>query len=213
MKLYCEDFANDEKVAQVLEVWVKQMQMDSKIIAYCICNKHSVIHEKLNLVHTDLKLENILFMDDSRHGRKYRVPNQTTIRLIDFDGATYEKIDEDYCALRRSTQDNTRFVVDWVHLTGDLLFATHENIEHLAMMEKVLECKIPKHLVKKSTFFLIHFSMRYAKAIEFYEKSLKTRLNKLEPNHLEIRALYNNVGCAYNTKGNYNKAIEYLNCH
>ncbi|ETO33392.1 serine/threonine kinase-1, partial [Reticulomyxa filosa] len=33
--------------------------------------------------------------------------------------------------------------------TGDLLFATHENIEHLAMMEKVLECKIPKHLIKK----------------------------------------------------------------
>ncbi|ETO06562.1 serine/threonine kinase-1, partial [Reticulomyxa filosa] len=148
-------------------------------IAYCVCNKHSVIHEKLNLVHTDLKLENILLMDDSysiisdsRHGRKYRVPNQTTIRLIDFGGATYEKIDEaTQKRLLRFETINTRqyrapeviLGIGWDRssdlwsigcilselYTGDLLFATHENIEHLAMMEKVLECKISKHLVKK----------------------------------------------------------------
>lgn len=31
--------------------------------------------------------------------------------------------------------------------TGDALFQTHENLEHLAMMEAVVNCRIDSHLV------------------------------------------------------------------
>jgi len=48
------------------------------------------------LTHTDLKLENVLFVDDSYDLRningheRYRVPRNLEIRLIDFGGATFE---------------------------------------------------------------------------------------------------------------------------
>lgn len=38
-------------------------------------------------------------------------------------------------------------------LQGDALFQTHENLEHLAMMERVLG-PIPVHMIKKAEYVL-----------------------------------------------------------
>jgi len=47
------------------------------------------------LIHTDLKLENILLVDGSytysSNDNSYRIPILTDIRLIDFGGATFSK--------------------------------------------------------------------------------------------------------------------------
>jgi dual-specificity kinase len=113
------------------------------------------------LVHTDLKPENILLQDSSYEkqpaapGSKVltKVPTCPAIWLIDFGSATWE---EQY----HSTVVSTRHYrapevilgLGWSYpcdvwslgcillelLTGEALFQTHENIEHLAMMEVVL---------------------------------------------------------------------------
>ena len=106
------------------------------------------------VIHTDLKMENILLMNN--HETLYnnrRVPESTRIKLIDFGGACY---DDD----KRSSVINTRqyrapeviLGTGWsmpsdvwsagcilVELyKGELLFATHDSCEHLGLMDHII---------------------------------------------------------------------------
>ncbi|KAK9828983.1 hypothetical protein WJX72_003219 [[Myrmecia] bisecta] len=124
----------------------------------------------LGLIHTDLKPENILLCTfdyekrtpppGSRLGR--RVPASSGIKVIDFGSATF---DDQYHSTVVSTRHyrapevilgtGWSFPCDiWsigcimVELvTGDAVFQTHENLEHLAMMEQVLGA-IPESIGK-----------------------------------------------------------------
>jgi dual-specificity kinase len=108
----------------------------------------------LKLVHTDLKPENILLVN----------PPTTTcidIRLIDFGSATFEK---DYHSAVVSTRHYRApeiiLGIGWSYpcdlwsigcilvefFTGDALFQTHDNLEHLAMMNSVLG-QLPQHMI------------------------------------------------------------------
>ncbi|KZT29907.1 CMGC/CLK protein kinase [Neolentinus lepideus HHB14362 ss-1] len=120
----------------------------------------------LHLIHTDLKPENILLVKNDYRTvpvhvpgkrnappRQKRILNSTDIRLIDFGSATFE---EEY----HSTVVSTRHYrapeiilgLGWSYpcdafslgcilvefYTGVALFQTHDNLEHLAMMEQVM---------------------------------------------------------------------------
>ncbi|GAA5976524.1 hypothetical protein JCM5350_001718 [Sporobolomyces pararoseus] len=115
------------------------------------------VHDS-NLVHTDLKPENILLIDStsdivpSRKSKTRKLLRKTDICLIDFGSATF---DNEYHASVVSTRHYRApeiilclgwsfpcdmwsigcILVEFV--TGEALFQTHENLEHLAMMEKV----------------------------------------------------------------------------
>jgi serine/threonine protein kinase len=117
----------------------------------------------LRLIHTDLKIENILLMNDREtiHNQQ-RVPESTRIKVIDFGGACY---DSD----KKSSLINTRqyrapeviLGTGWsmpsdiwslgcllVELyQGDLLFATHDNYEHLALVERIIG-PFPRNMIK-----------------------------------------------------------------
>ena len=115
----------------------------------------------LNLVHTDLKPENILLLSSAYQrvpvssGSKFtkRVPVDSTIRLIDFGSATFEnQYHSTVVSTRHYRAPEVILGMGWSYpcdvwsvgcilvelLTGDALFQTHENLEHLAMMEVVL---------------------------------------------------------------------------
>ncbi|KAI5119835.1 hypothetical protein M0805_008401 [Coniferiporia weirii] len=123
------------------------------------------LHE-LRLVHTDLKPENILLVHNSSRTVNYiasskrgapprhkRILESTDIRLIDFGSATFE---EEYHSTVVSTRHyrapeiilglGWSFPCDAFSLgcilvefyTGVALFQTHDNLEHLAMMEMVM---------------------------------------------------------------------------
>ncbi|CAO0789527.1 unnamed protein product [Mucor circinelloides] len=130
------------------------------------------VHE-LKLIHTDLKPENILLVDNSsmEAGNMYgvdpnsRILTNTDIRLIDFGSATFE---QDYHSSVVSTRHYRApeiiLGMGWSYpcdiwsigcilvefLTGDALFQTHDNLEHLAMMVVVLG-KIPAKLIKAAS--------------------------------------------------------------
>ncbi|OII71243.1 serine threonine kinase [Cryptosporidium ubiquitum] len=127
---------------------------------------------KIKLTHTDLKLENILFTDNNyiwvnapRHpGALIRRPVRPEIRLIDFGAATYE---HDYHGSVINTRqyrapevildlgwdmssDMWGFGCILMELyTGVLLFKTHEHMEHLAMVERIIE-PFPDYMLKKA---------------------------------------------------------------
>ncbi|ODV85950.1 hypothetical protein CANARDRAFT_187128, partial [[Candida] arabinofermentans NRRL YB-2248] len=131
----------------------------------------------LNLIHTDLKPENILLKDDSYTKKPYKkfdtndttvfqrkILNDPKIYTIDYGSAIF---DDEY----HSTVVSTRHYrapeiilgIGWSFpcdlwsigcilvelITGDALFKTHENTQHLAMMEQVIGQSIDLKLVKK----------------------------------------------------------------
>ncbi|KAK9711916.1 serine threonine protein kinase CMGC group [Basidiobolus ranarum] len=124
----------------------------------------------LRLTHTDLKPENILLVNnDSRVVPSTRYSNKTMkvlldteIRLIDFGSATFE---EEYHSSVVSTRHYRAPEIilgtGWSYpcdmwsigcilvelFTGDALFQTHDNLEHLAMMEIVVG-KTPDHIIR-----------------------------------------------------------------
>lgn len=115
----------------------------------------------ISLIHTDLKLENILLVDGTRFtttnypkvDRSVEFPIDPRIKIIDFGGATF---DDD----RKQRIINTRqyrgpevtLELGWSYPSdmwsvgcmlaeiydGELFFNTHDNLEHLAMMERAL---------------------------------------------------------------------------
>lgn len=118
------------------------------------------------LIHTDLKVENILLVSGREVTyRNRRVPESTRIKLIDFGGACYNNA-------KKSAVINTRqyrapeviLEAGWSMpsdiwslgcilaelYTGDLLFPTHDNLEHLALIERTLGL-FPRRLLKRGT--------------------------------------------------------------
>ncbi|KAI5481637.1 CMGC/CLK protein kinase [Pseudohyphozyma bogoriensis] len=124
----------------------------------------SFLHAQ-NLVHTDLKPENILLESiDAYEGKTKKALKSTAIRLIDFGSATFEN---EYHATVVSTRHyrapeiilgtGWSFPCDiWSigcilieFYTGEALFQTHENVEHLAMMERVFG-PMPQDYIKRA---------------------------------------------------------------
>lgn len=129
----------------------------------------------LHLVHTDLKPENILLVhNDSKfvnvpvpgkrnvQPRAKKILESTDIRLIDFGSATFE---EEYHSSVVSTRHYRApeiiLGLGWSYpcdafslgcilvefFTGVALFQTHDNLEHLAMMEQVMG-KMPERFAR-----------------------------------------------------------------
>ncbi|KAL6751344.1 kinase-like domain-containing protein [Haematococcus lacustris] len=134
---------------------------------------HSVsyLHE-LQLVHTDLKPENILLVSldycraasPGRSASTRVVPASSAIKVIDFGSATWEEqYHSSVVSTRHYRAPEVILGMGWTYpcdmwsvgcilvelLTGDALFQTHENLEHLAMMEQVLG-PIPVSLVQRA---------------------------------------------------------------
>ncbi|UZJ56628.1 hypothetical protein CBS101457_005948 [Exobasidium rhododendri] len=117
---------------------------------------------RLGLIHTDLKPENILLVSNDHtlvpltkraNSRKKRVLRNSEIRLIDFGSATFnEEYHSQVVSTRHYRAPEIILQMGWSFpcdawsigciliefYTGEALFQTHDNLEHLAMMEAVL---------------------------------------------------------------------------
>ncbi|KAG0366115.1 dual specificity protein kinase kns1 [Gamsiella multidivaricata] len=114
---------------------------------------------RLRLVHTDLKPENILLVDGDYRQVPYKKSSIKTrrvlldpeIRLIDFGSATFQ--DEHHstvvCTRHYRAPEIILGCILVEFLTGEALFQTHDNLEHLAMMQAVLG-PIPDKLIRAS---------------------------------------------------------------
>ncbi|KAN0120967.1 Protein kinase-like domain containing protein [Russula decolorans] len=130
----------------------------------------------LHIIHTDLKPENILLVRNDfrtvtiptsgkRHGhRSKRILDSTDIRLIDFGSATFQ--DEYHSAVVATRHYRAPEIIlglGWSYpcdayslgcilvefYTGMALFQTHDNLEHLAMMEMVMG-KMPENVAREA---------------------------------------------------------------
>jgi len=120
------------------------------------------MHE-INLTHTDLKPENILFLAPLERGAA--LPEKPMVALIDFGGATgkHEQHSSIVCT-RQYRPPEVTLGLGWgtpidcwsmgcilAELwTGSLLFSTHDEVEHLALMERTLGA-LPRFMVRAAT--------------------------------------------------------------
>ncbi|KAJ9708763.1 hypothetical protein PVL29_000666 [Vitis rotundifolia] len=132
----------------------------------------------LHLIHTDLKPENILFVSPEyvkvpdykvttrspKDGICYkRLPRSSAIKVIDFGSTAFECQDHSYIvSTRHYRAPEVILGLGWSYpcdmwsvgcilvelCSGEALFQTHENLEHLAMMERVLG-PLPPHMLKR----------------------------------------------------------------
>ncbi|KAJ1723846.1 serine threonine protein kinase CMGC group [Coemansia erecta] len=142
----------------------------------------------LDLVHTDLKPENILLESGdydvvpfADQNIKTHMLKSTKIRLIDFGSATFNKeYHSQVVSTRHYRAPEIILNLGWSFpcdmwsigciilelLTGEALFQTHDNNEHLAMMEVVVG-RAPAHVVRSVSpdlrvkFFRDNMSARY----------------------------------------------------
>uniref|UniRef100_A0A182J5A6 Protein kinase domain-containing protein n=1 Tax=Anopheles atroparvus TaxID=41427 RepID=A0A182J5A6_ANOAO len=139
-------------------------------ISYQLCFAVRFLHEN-RLTHTDLKPENILFIDSEyttvtlpQKAVQVRRNKCTDIRLIDFGSATFD--DEQHSAIvstRHYRAPEVILELGWAQpcdvwsigcimfelYLGVTLFPTHDNREHLAMMERILGA-IPYRMARKT---------------------------------------------------------------
>ena len=144
------------------------------------------------LIHTDLKLENILLTNYREvtyksRGRTYEIPESIRIKVIDFGGATYDNE-------KKSSVVNTRqyrapeviLGVGWSMPSdlwsagcilaevyqGETLFATHDNLEHLALIEKIIG-PFPRRMLKRAKNSEV--------ALEAFDSSGRHQLDRVLP--------------------------------
>ncbi|KAK0403813.1 hypothetical protein QR680_017134 [Steinernema hermaphroditum] len=132
-------------------------------IVHQLCRSVKFMHDN-GVIHTDLKPENVLFVKKETHNGGRKNLNDSTVKLIDLGSAVFDRD-------RHPTTVSTRHYrapevilqLDWsfpcdvwsigciiyeLHL-GEVLFQTHEDLEHLAMMEAVLG-PMPTHMIKEA---------------------------------------------------------------
>ncbi|XP_037093493.1 dual specificity protein kinase CLK2-like, partial [Pollicipes pollicipes] len=139
-------------------------------MGYQLCHAVKFLHDN-KLTHTDLKPENILFVNsdydlvpDSRRKRETRVVRCPDIRLIDFGSATFDhEHHSTVVSTRHYRAPEVILELGWAQpcdvwsvgcilfelLLGYTLFQTHDNREHLAMMERVLG-PLPAAMVQRT---------------------------------------------------------------
>ncbi|XP_047453606.1 dual specificity protein kinase CLK2b isoform X2 [Mugil cephalus] len=139
-------------------------------MAHQICHAVSFLHDN-KLTHTDLKPENILFVNsdysliyNTEKKCNERRINDTTVRLVDFGSATF---DHEHHSVVISTRHyrapEVILELGWSHpcdvwsigcilfeyYEGFTLFQTHDNTEHLAMMERI-QGPLPQRMIQRS---------------------------------------------------------------
>ncbi|XP_034554131.1 dual specificity protein kinase CLK2b [Notolabrus celidotus] len=139
-------------------------------MAHQICHAVSFLHDN-KLTHTDLKPENILFVNSDfsliynpeKKCNERRV-NNTTVRLVDFGSATFDhEHHSTVISTRHYRAPEVILELGWSHpcdvwsigcilfeyYEGFTLYQTHDNKEHLAMMESILG-PIPQRMIQRS---------------------------------------------------------------
>lgn len=129
----------------------------------------------LNLVHTDLKPENILlkndtsFTSDFPNHEKYKthqILNDTSIHLIDFGSAVFnDEYHNSVVSTRHYRAPEIILGVGWSYpcdmwsigcilvefCTGEVLFQTRDNLEHLALMQRVIGKPLDRALLRAAS--------------------------------------------------------------
>ena len=155
---------------------------DVRKISYDVCKSVNFLHEN-QLTHTDLKPENILFQDSSYDMVEvdgdtgyHRQVRDASVRLIDFGSATFDwEHHSRIISTRHYRAPEVILELGWAQpcdvwslgcimfelALGHTLFQTHDNKEHLAMMERILGPIPVKMAVRSRTKYFSQGNLKW----------------------------------------------------
>ncbi|URE38614.1 Quinolinate synthetase A protein [Musa troglodytarum] len=147
-RLYMYKMVHSCSCVQILELVFEKLGPSlydflKTVIAHFQLILSAIMHD-MRLIHTDLKPENILLVSSRspKQGSYFkRLPKSSAIKVIDFGSTTYDRCDNSYVVSTRhyrAPEDLDGAIPVIFGAVGETLFQTHENLEHLAMMERVL---------------------------------------------------------------------------
>ncbi|XP_077284646.1 CDC like kinase darkener of apricot isoform X2 [Arctopsyche grandis] len=187
-------------------------------ISYQLIYAVLFLHEN-QLTHTDLKPENILFVDSDydmiflpEKKRDFKRAKRSDVRLIDFGSATFDtEHHSTIVSTRHYRAPEVILELGWAQpcdvwsigcimfelYHGTTLFQTHDNREHLAMMERILGA-IPYRMARKTrTRYFYHGKLDWeekSSAGRYVRENCKPLLRYLESDDEEHRQLLELVG-------------------
>ncbi|KAF7632783.1 Protein kinase domain-containing protein [Meloidogyne graminicola] len=195
----------------------------ARYIAYQLIHAVKFLHEN-HLTHTDLKPENILFVcsdyvtgpqgnsGDGRRRKPVRIVKDATVRLIDLGSATFDhEHHSTIVSTRHYRAPEVILELGWSHpcdvwsigcimfelYTGQTLFQTHDNREHLAMMERILET-IPYRMGRKTkTKYFYHGRLDWNErttAGQYVRDNCKPLMRYMQSNTEEHQQLFKLIG-------------------
>ncbi|XP_063703927.1 uncharacterized protein LOC134833523 [Culicoides brevitarsis] len=182
-------------------------------IGYQLCYAVKFLHDQ-KLTHTDLKPENILFVSSEytsaynpRKNKEVRRVKCTDIRLIDFGSATFDhEHHSTIVSTRHYRAPEVILELGWAQpcdvwsigcilfelYLGITLFQTHDNREHLAMMERILGA-IPYRMARKTkTKYFYHGKLDWdekssaGRYVRDHCKPLHRYVISESPEHLQL---------------------------
>ncbi|VDM40575.1 unnamed protein product [Toxocara canis] len=186
----------------------------ARYIAYQLCYSVKFMHDH-RLTHTDLKPENILFVnseyrlvEDGKKKKPLRVVEDASVRLIDLGSATFDhEHHSTIVSTRHYRAPEVILELGWSHpcdvwsigcilfelYLGMTLFQTHDNREHLAMMERILGT-IPYRMCRKSkTKYFYHGRLDWnekTQAGAYVREHCKPLIRYMKSNDAEDMELY-----------------------
>lgn len=190
-------------------------------ISYQLIYSVLFLHDN-KLTHTDLKPENILFVDSdyevcsvyspSKKNHDLLRVKRTDVRLIDFGSATFDhEHHSTIVSTRHYRAPEVILELGWAQpcdvwsigcimfelYLGITLFQTHDNREHLAMMERILG-PIPYRMARKTrTKYFYHGKLDWdekSSAGRYVRENCKPLLRYLQSNSEEARQLFDLIG-------------------
>uniref|UniRef100_A0A7E4UW00 Protein kinase domain-containing protein n=1 Tax=Panagrellus redivivus TaxID=6233 RepID=A0A7E4UW00_PANRE len=193
----------------------KPYPMDqARFIAYQLLHAVKFMHNN-KLTHTDLKPENILFVNSDydtvdapgggRRASKYKRVKCAQVRLIDLGSATFDhEHHSTIVSTRHYRAPEVILELGWSQpcdvwsigcimyelYTGNTLFQTHENREHLAMMERILGT-LPYRMGRKTKVrYFEHGKLVTEDRVSDYVrtncKPLRRYASSNDPEHVEL---------------------------
>ncbi|XP_021191634.3 serine/threonine-protein kinase Doa isoform X1 [Helicoverpa armigera] len=186
-------------------------------IAYQLIYSVLFLHDN-KLTHTDLKPENILFVDSdyevvsvynaSKKKHDLMRVKRSDVRLIDFGSATFDhEHHSTIVSTRHYRAPEVILELGWTQpcdvwsigcimfelYLGITLFQTHDNREHLAMMERILG-PIPYRMARKTkTKYFYHGKLDWdekSSAGRYVRENCKPLMRYLQSNSEEARQLF-----------------------
>ncbi|XP_037297002.1 serine/threonine-protein kinase Doa-like isoform X2 [Manduca sexta] len=186
-------------------------------ISYQLIYSVLFLHDN-KLTHTDLKPENILFVDSdyevvsvytsSKKTHDLRRVKRSDVRLIDFGSATFDhEHHSTIVSTRHYRAPEVILELGWSQpcdvwsigcimfelYLGITLFQTHDNREHLAMMERILG-PIPYRMARKTrTKYFYHGKLDWdekSSAGRYVRENCKPLLRYMQSNSEEARQLF-----------------------
>ena len=139
-----------------------------RIVSRQLLEALQFLHERANIVHTDVKMENVLFVHSSVPDCSqppHDLADRYNVKLIDFGGATFHSSQNDGTInTRQYRAPEVILQLGWDYpsdiwgagalmmeiFLGDLLFQSNQVSEHLALMERVRGHRFPEGMRRAS---------------------------------------------------------------